>query len=174
MSKKASKKKINKTALEMIMVKFLTNEEQIKALEQDNLEYKKEIFDQLVESGESKYLLEIDPVESDYKQKISCSFIIATKAKVVYNIAKVKEVLGKELFNKIVIRNIDVDYEKFVGLAKKYKIPQKEAMSCLTISESINNDKLQKLHDTGEIDINKLKGTFTIDKSLYLTHRRMK
>lgn len=172
--KEQEQKRLSKTALEMLMVKFLTNEEDINKLELENKQYREDIKNQLIESGENKYLLEIDPVDSDYEKRIACSFSIATKAKVSYNVPEVKKILGKNKFNKIVDRKIEVDYEAFVELAKKYEIPQKEAMKCLTIAESINNTKLQSLYDIGEIDLKELKGTFTVDKSLYLTHRRTK
>lgn len=158
------------TALEVAAIKYLNNKDDIEKLEKVNKGIATTILEYLDDLKTKSYSFITGDSEGDKNAKYT--FTKAERNKVSYDIAKVKEAIDKKTFNKIVDREFIADYSKLVDLAKKYKISKEEIMECITVNESIDNKKVNELFNVGEIDINKLKGTFTIDTNYYLTVRK--
>jgi len=157
--------------LETDGMRYVSNKDKIKELENRNKFLSDSILEQLDKLETKSYSFTITD-EKDESKKNKYTFTKAEKSKVTYDNEKVKEVVGKKMYSKIVDREYLADWEKLVELAKKYNISKDEILGCLTINEKINNDKLKNLYEVGEIDIKKLKGTFTIDSSNYLMMRK--
>lgn len=171
-------KQKNKIALEKMMLKYVDNKDKIDSLTSQNKEMSKLILEAMNELGEEKHLLELTPIDVEKEgyesRRISCSFNKVTKTFVTYNVPLIKKILDKKRFNEIIDRDIFINYDKYVELAKKYKIPKEEALSCLTTVDNINTNKLQYMYETGKINLEELKGTYTLDKQTYLTTRKVK
>lgn len=157
-------------ALEVAATKYLNNKDEIEKLDKINKGIASNILDCLDDLKTKSYSFTSN--DSDGNGNVKYTFTKAERNKVAYDIAKVKEAIDKKTFNKIVNREFLADYSKLVELAKKYKISKDEIMNCLTINESIDNKKVNELYNVGEIDLNDLKGTFTIDTNCYLTVRK--
>ena len=157
------------TSLEMTAIKYLSNKEEIEKLNDANKAMSKMIIDCLDGLKTKSYSF---LVNNDEGGESKCTFTKVEKNKVTYDIGKVKEAVDKKTFNKIVNREFIADYDKLVELAKKYKISKDEIMNCLTINEEIDNKKVNELYNLGQIDLNELKGTFTIDTTSFLSVRR--
>ena len=158
-------------ALERMMVRYLDVEEKIEELEKQKKEMGSLIQAAMEDAGIKSYPLEF---ESESGKDCKVTFTVIDKSFINYNEEEIKKIIGKKKFLEIVDRNINIDYEKYANLAKEYKIPYKKAMEPLTIIDRINTRKLEQAYTAGRIDIKDLKGTYTIDKKPYLSHRRMK
>ena len=180
LTKEEKKEKKNKTiALEKLMIKYLNNKDYIKEKEEENKSLSKLILDAMSDLEIKKHILEVTPSNKDHaddevEKSLRCSFNMVTRAFIDYNIPLIKKILGKKRFMQIAERELYIDYDKYVAIAKKYNIPREEAMSCLQASYKISNQKLQYAYETGSIDLNELKGTYTVDKKTYLDVRRTK
>ena len=157
------------TALEVNAIKYLNNKDEITKFEELNKILSKTILQNLDDLKTKSYAF-FAPNDEGGNSKYT--FTKAERNEVTYDVDKVKKVLDKKTFNKIVDREFIADYDKLVALAKKYKISKDEIMECITINESIDNKKVNELFNVGQIDLNSLKGTFTIDSSNYLTVRK--
>ena len=160
----------NKIKLEALMLKYVDVKERSEKIEIEKRTISSLILKALQILGLKSYSIE---AEGDCQNSDIYLFTLVTKAKVDYNVKEVKRAVGKKVFKKISSHNISIDYDAFVELAKKYKIPREEAMSCLHIQESVDGVKLQKLFETGEIDLSQLKGTYTVDKQSYISLRKL-
>lgn len=176
MSMTEEKKKL--ISLEKLMLKYLNNKDSIKLKEEENKSLSNLILEAMEDIGKEKHVLEITPGNKDHEGEVDktvrCSFKITSRAFIDYNIPLIKKILGKKKFMEIADRDIFIDYDKYVRMAKKYKIPREEAMSCLKANYKINSQKLKYAYETGKIDLNDLKGTYTVDKKTYLDVRRIK
>lgn len=157
------------TALEVAATKYLNNKDEINKFEELNKILSKTILQNLDDLQTKSYSFLLP---DDEGKTSKYTFTKAERNKVTYDVPKVKEAIDKQTFNKIVNREFIADYDKLVALAKKYKISKSEIMECITINETIDNKKVNELFNIGQIDLNSLKGTFTIDSSNYLTVRK--
>lgn len=154
------------TALEVACMKYIDNKDEIEKREANNKALSPIILDYLDQLNTKSYTF----FDNDAKDKFT--FSKAERSKVMYDVDKVKAAVGKKMFAKISDRKIEADWNKLVELAKKYSIPKDEIMDCITVIESVNSNKVKQLYDIGEIDLNSLKGTFTMDSTTYLTMRK--
>ena len=160
-----------RTALEKVMVRLLKAEDEIAELEKTKDELSELIKNALLDADISSYPLEIDDgTEKPFK----CTFTIANRSFVNYKEDEIKQILGKKKFAEIVDRTINLDYDKYIAIAKEYHIPSKVAMSCITVFDKINSRKLEQAYSAGRIQLEELKGKYTVDRRPYLTHRRSK
>lgn len=150
-------------------MRYMMNKDKIKSLEDRNKYLSTEIIEGLNDLGTKSYSFTADDEDG---KTAKYTFTKAEKTKISYDNEKVKEVIGKKLYSQIIDRELIADWNKMVDLAKKYNIPKEEILECLTINESINNNKLKEMYEVGTIDIKKLKGTFTIDSNEYLMVRK--
>lgn len=160
-----------RTSLERVMVRYLKAEDEIAELEKTKNELGELIKNALIDAEISSYPLEID---EDHEKPFKCTFTIANRSFVNYNEAEIKKILGKKKFAEIVDRTINLDYDKYIAIAKEYKIPSKVAMSCITVFDKINTRKLEQAYSAGRIQLEELKGKYTVDRRPYLTHKRSK
>lgn len=151
--------------LETIGVKYIENKTNIKNMEDENKTLSDIILECLDSLSTKSYSYSFEN-EDGKTEKIT--FTNAERSKVTYDNEKVKSIVGARMYSQIVDREIHADWNKLVLLAKKYGIAKDEILECLEITETVNSNKLKNMYDIGEIDLKKLKGTFTIDSKNYL------
>lgn len=154
--------------LEANSIRYMDNKDKIKKLEDHNKALTDFIIEELDSLNTKSYSF---TAHDDNDKPHKYTFTKAERSKVIYDNEKLKEVVGKKTYSKIVDREFIADWDKLVVLAKKYSINKEELLDCLTINEKINNNKLKELYEIGEVDLKALKGTFTIDSSVYLSVR---
>lgn len=100
-----------------------------------------------------------------------CTVFVSEKAKVNYDIDKLKERLDSDTFNKIVDKKYTiVDFVQFKKLMKAHGISPDELRSCMQISKEVDEKELSKLYDSNEISIKDLDGCYEakVTKSIVL------
>lgn len=73
-------------------------------------------------------------------------------SKVVWNIDKLKKLLGKDSENTITKKYEIVNFPLLIKLAKQYKIPWRLFKQCIEYEEVVNEHALDRLIDLGIVD----------------------
>lgn len=111
--------------------------------------------------------------EATKKEKIT--FFRVKKTLVYYDIAKLKEVLGKKKANKILEKSYSIsNYELFKKVMQDYGVPPSELKACIDIKESVDTSKLQRAFELDEIDLKEIKECYTLGVNEFISSRRTK
>lgn len=84
--------------------------------------------------------------------------------KLIFNIQKFKEKLNKEQQKKLIKKSLEVsNTQGLVDFLKSKNISFKDVKDYFIIKEEVDQKMLDKLSDLGEISMNELKGTYTVE-----------
>ena len=91
----------------------------------------------------------------------------------VYDIPKLKKKLDPELFNEIVDKTYTItDINSLISLLKKAGIKPKEFKKLITVSEKVNNGKIQQAYSVGEISLQDISDAYEVKVSKSLQIRK--
>lgn len=91
------------------------------------------------------------------------------RASISYDIDVVKKVLPKNILNEVISKKYVVsDIETLKDVMKQYGVPANILKSCLEITESVDNKRMDQLYEHGHISIKQLEGSYTIKESITL------
>lgn len=92
----------------------------------------------------------------------------------VYDIPKLKKKLDPELFNEIVDKTYTInDINALIGLLKKAGIKPKEFKKLITVTEKVNNGKIQQAYSVGEISLQDISDAYEVKVSKSLQIRKL-
>lgn len=88
-----------------------------------------------------------------------------------YDVDLLKKKIDKELFNEIVDKTYQINnIDAMIELLKKAGIKPKEFKKHITVSETINNGKIQQAYSVGDISLKDIAGAYqaTVSQSLQI------
>jgi len=157
---KEQAKKLNKLANALITAKAQA--------EQCNIEaelIKKDLIQSMNECEVKSFLLK----DSGNKPK---SIILAEKMNITYDIEKMKEKLGKEMFAEVVNKTVTItNLDQFIQIMKKYEVPYPKVKGLLNVQEAISNAKINELYKMGDLSLKKIKGCYEVSFTEYISVR---
>ena len=96
--------------------------------------------------------------------KLTCT--VCERSDIKYDLQRARELLGPRECKKFVDKTYGVaDISKLIDLAKAHGISPDELKSCLSITEKVNNKKLDQLYNVGEINAEDVQEFCTVEKT---------
>lgn len=107
----------------------------------------------------------------------SKGLLVATKVdrvtSLTYDIPKLKKKLDKELINEIIDKTYTItDMDAMILLLKKAGVKPSEFKKLITVSEKVNNSKIQQAYSVGDISLNDIKDAYEVKVSKTLQIRK--
>lgn len=104
--------------------------------------------------------------------------LVATKVERVssltYDIPKLKKALDKDLFDEIVDKTYTIsDIDAMISLLKKAGVKPSEFKKLITVTEKVNNAKIQQAYSIGDISLNDIKDAYEAKVSRTLQIRKI-
>ena len=158
-------KKLRLQVEEMIR-DYKNKRDEIAKMERD-LEFIKNRIIMLLDKAHEKSYEYVDATFS--KVPLKCS--ICERSEVKYDLDRARELLGSKKLKKIVDKTYGVaDITKLIELSKTHGISPDELKSCLSVSEKVNNKKLDQLYDIGEVSAEEVQEFCQVSKTTrYIT-----
>ncbi len=100
-----------------------------------------------------------------------CSVYVQERTHIDYDVDAILELLNQDITDQFVDRTRSVkDWSAFVAMCKRHGITPKELRPYISVSRSVNQEKLSKLYEKGVVSLSDLKGcyTATVKKSVAL------
>lgn len=82
------------------------------------------------------------------------------KINIEYDAKAIMKCLSKEYTDEIIKKSYSVDISKLKQLFKKYDVPLEKLKEVVSIERTVDEVKLNKLYDSGEISLEDLDGCF--------------
>lgn len=155
-----------KLQIEELIRDYKTKKGEYEKLGHD-LDFIKNRIIMLMDKAKEKSYVYIDPEFS--KVPLKCS--ICERSEVKYDLDRARELLGSKKLKKIVDKSYGVaDITKLIALSKEHGISPEELKSCLSVSEKVNNKKLDQLYDIGEVSAEEVQEFCQVSKTTrYIT-----
>ncbi len=113
--------------------------------------------------------------EDSEKNVIKYNFALRKRRQVAFDVDKVKEIVTKEQKERLIQKTVSiVDYNAFVQIMKKYKVPFSEVKEYLDIRENVSTKALQTMHEVGDIDLQDLKDCYEMITTEYISMNKIK
>lgn len=91
----------------------------------------------------------------------SITVYVQQKTSIDYDIAKLEEKLEADLLSEFVDKTYTIpDWKAFKKFLKENDIPAKELKPYISVEKQVNEEKLSKLYDSGEITLQDLEGCY--------------
>ena len=171
MAKKMLKNKQQNEKVKLAVIELLESQERFKQIKEDYEKKREELqlkirnfmfvngvetFNFLAQSG--------DRFSKDNKQ---LKVTNVKQRKVDWDIPKLEERFDKELLNQFVKKEYQVnDWENLVKYLKSCGVTPKKFLSFITVSKTVDAKKLDELGELGEIEMEDLKGCYTISENV--------
>lgn len=100
-----------------------------------------------------------------------CTVYVQDRTNIDYDVEALLEVLDESVTSQFIDRTRSVkDWSAFVAMCKRHGITPKELRPYISVSRSVNQEKLSKLYEKGVVSLSDLKGcyTATVKKSVVL------
>lgn len=115
-----------------------------------------------VTKGEKRLKFDSEGLYGD--KEIECKKI--TRKTINFDVDKVEDRIDKEITEQFVDKRIEiVDWDGVVELLKSHGVSPSEFKKLIVVSKSVNRNKLEQLYKLGVIDLNELKGCYTMQES---------
>lgn len=114
-----------------------------------------------------------DSGESTIKNPEVSAFV-TTRTNITYDIQAIKEKLDKDLYKQFVDRTHSLDLKAFKRICLVMNIDYKKFRKAIKVSETVNEEKLNKLYDIGEITLKDLDGCYDAKVSKSVSFRFFK
>lgn len=101
-------------------------------------------------------------IKTDKKQ---VSMVVVQPKKIEWDIAKLKQNLKGEskILKQIINKEVMItDLDSLIDLLKQHGVDPDDFKRCISVSESVNEEQLNQLHEIGEISTRWLKGTYKV------------
>ena len=91
-----------------------------------------------------------------------CSVYVQERTHIDYDVDAILELLDQDITDQFVDRTRSVkDWSAFVAMCKRHGITPKELRPYISVSRSVNQEKLSKLYEKGVVSLSDLKGCYT-------------
>lgn len=147
-----------------LMLKIESNKRKIQELNEETSNLSKELINKLQSKKLKNYILE------DEESLLNAT--VVERNALSFNLDMLKKKLGKANFNEITESNVEVDKAELRELFSSNPGLKKELKSALIITKVLNENKLKKLIDKGEISKEEIEGTYEVKTSNYLRLER--
>ena len=147
-----------------LMLKIESNKRKIQELNEETSNLSKELINKLQSKKLKNYILE------DEESLLNAT--VVERNALSFNLDMLKKKLGKANFNEITESNVEVDKAELRELFSSNPGLKKELKSALIITKVLNENKLKKLIDKGEISKEEIEGTYKVKTSNYLRLER--
>ena len=147
-----------------LMLKIESNKRKIQELNEETSNLSKELINKLQNKKLKNYILE------DEESLLNAT--VVERNALSFNLDMLKKKLGKANFNEITESNVEVDKAELRELFSSNPGLKKELKSALIITKVLNENKLKKLIDKGEISKEEIEGTYEVKTSNYLRLER--
>lgn len=147
-----------------LMLKIESNKRKIQELNEETSNLSKELINKLQSKKLKNYILE------DEESLLNAT--VVERNALSFNLDMLKKKLGKASFNEITESNVEVDKAELRELFSSNPGLKKELKSALIITKVLNENKLKKLIDKGEISKEEIEGTYEVKTSNYLRLER--
>ena len=147
-----------------LMLKIESNKRKIQELNEETSNLSKELINKLQNKKLKNYILE------DEESLLNAT--VVERNALSFNLDMLKKKLGKANFNEITESNVEVDKAELRELFSSNPRLKKELKSALIITKVLNENKLKKLIDKGEISKEEIEGTYEVKTSNYLRLER--
>lgn len=98
------------------------------------------------------------------RENDDCLVYVQERTNVEYDVNMLKEVLPKEVYKDIVDMSATInDWRRFVKLLNRMNLSKdqmRDIRSLVNVEKKVNQQKLSKYYETGEVSINSLKGCY--------------
>lgn len=100
-------------------------------------------------------------LETGYNQDLQINRI--QKSSVEFNADKLEKALGKELARDVVLKRYEIiDFPGLVAYLKEFGVEPSVFKSFLNVTKTVDEKELDKLEELGKIDIEQIKGCYTV------------
>ena len=117
-----------------------------------------------------------------------CTVYVQERTKIEYDVDAILDAIGKEEAKRFVDWSYSIpDFKRFALFLKSNGITPKDVRPFLSVTKEVNQDKLTKLYEQGEITLEDLEGCYTasvtksvalrmnkIEKELSITKKKKK
>ena len=159
--------------VKLLISKGFSLKSQIDSLTKEYNKIRNDVYDYLDQN-------KITSLEAPEQNELgnSTGFLKASKVdrvtSLVYDIPKLKQKIDAELFNEIVDKTYTItDIDALISLLKKAGVKPKEFKKLITVSERVNNGKIQQAYSVGEISLQDISGAYEVKVSKSLQIRRL-
>ena len=101
---------------------------------------------------------------SRQRENDDCLVYVQERTNIEYDVDMLKEVLPKEVYKDVVDMSATIsDWRQFVKLMNRMNLSKdqmRDIRSLVNVEKKVNQQKLSKYYETGEVSINSLKGCY--------------
>lgn len=98
------------------------------------------------------------------RENDDCLVYVQERTNIEYDVDMLKEVLPKEVYKDVVDMSATIsDWRRFVKLLNKMNLSKdqmRDIRSLVNVEKKVNQQKLSKYYETGEVSISSLKGCY--------------
>lgn len=164
---------LTENKVKLLIDKAFSLKQQVDSLTAEYNKIRGQIYDYL-DQNKMKSIEGNQTSESGAKKGLLVASKVDRVTSLTYDIPKLKKVLDKELFNEIVDKTYTIaDIDAMILLLKKAGIKPSEFKKLITVSEKVNNAKIQQAYSVGDISLNDMKGAYEVKVSKSLQIRKM-
>lgn len=156
----------------LLISKAFTLKKQIDALTEEYNKVRSTVYDYLDQS-------KLTTLEADECSELGTKTGTLKASKVdrvtsiTYDIPKLKQKLDPELFNEIIDKSYSItDMPALIQMLKKSGVKPKEFKKFISVSEKVNNGKIQQAYSIGDISLNDIAGAYEVKLSKSLQIRK--
>lgn len=100
-----------------------------------------------------------------------CTCYVQERTNITYDVEALRRALSKPQFNFVCKPNYHItDWKAFISVLRDHGVEPEDIKPFILVEREVEQDKLSKLYDKGELDIKKLSGCYeaTTKKSIVL------
>lgn len=147
-----------KVKIEQVMDEVISLNNQIRGLEM-LLNQKKAMVGKYFEATGNRQL-----------QNDEATVFLSERTNIKYDVQKVVKKLGKKAYTFVDRTYTILDWKAFTHLCTSHGISQEELKQVVFVEKVVNQDKLSKLYEKGQVSLDELSGCYdaTVNKSVVL------
>ena len=147
-----------------LMIKIENNKNLIAKCTEENKEMSNMLIEKLSKKNVKNYIFE--------SEESSLNATIVERNNVTFDLDVLKEKLGKSLYKEVKNKEIEVDKAELIEIFRSNPDLKAKLKSALIVRRTLNESKLKKLIESGEIDKDLVKEACNITTSKYLRLER--
>lgn len=164
---------LTENKVKLLLAKAFSLKSQADSLMAEYNKVRNQIYDYLDQS-KMKSIEGHELSESGAKKGLLVATKVDRVTSLTYDIPKLKRKLDKELFNEIVDKTFTItDIDAMISLLKKAGVKPSEFKKLITVSEKVNNARIQQAYSVGDISLNDIKDAYEVKVSKSLQIRKM-
>lgn len=158
--------------VKMLIGKAYSLKAQIDSLTAEYNKARSDIYDYL-EQNKATSIEGHGSDELGAKKELLVASRVERVTSLTYDIPKLKTKIDPELFNEIVDKTYTInDIEALKQMLKKAGVKPKDFKKIITVTEKVNNGRIQQAYSVGEISLSDISGAYDVKISKSLQIRR--